>query len=81
VRLCLFMLVFLLGAKLLMVEGWPDLLKLVIVGVIAAVSWLAGIVLIKHPVLKELPAILRRFSRFAPAKRLADALDLRCAAR
>lgn len=81
VRLCLFMLVFLLGAKLLMVEGWPDLLKLVIVGVIAAVSWLAGIVLIKHPVLKELPAILRRLSRFALAKRLADALDLRCATR
>src|SRR5476649_1768297 len=49
-----------LGLRASLPEQWPDLARLAIVGLVLAPTWLAAVLLLKHPLRAELPALPAR---------------------
>jgi O-antigen/teichoic acid export membrane protein len=41
-----------------MPQSWPDALRLALVGVVLTPTWIASVLLLKHPLRSELPALL-----------------------
>jgi len=49
-----------LGLRASLPEQWPDLARLAIVGLVLAPTWLAAVLLLRHPLRAELPALPAR---------------------
>ena len=60
-----------LALEFCMPQAWPDVLRLVLVGVVLTPTWIASVLLLKHPLRAELPALLGKILPQRLALRLA----------
>jgi uncharacterized membrane protein len=47
-----------LALEFFLPQSWPDVVRLVLVGLVLTPTWIASVLLLRHPLRDELPALL-----------------------